>query len=433
MESAEDATGESHSGEVEARPSRRKSRRVAEEASRSGGSKNHNGGESGPRGARDVTRSVRAPVQYMLWGMAAGRCEFDGCNKPLWKSSVTQEPVNIAEKAHIYSFSDQGPRGNAAITDEQLNDLPNLMLVCPECHSKMDKEEDGGRYTAPLLKGWKAVHERRIEIVTGIDPLKKSHVLVYGANIGHHSSPLRYSSVAPSLFPERNPAEDRAIELGMTDSSLRDSGSAFWAVEAENLATKFRQRVGERLASGEVSHLSVFGLAPQPLLTLLGTLLIDLPAVDVYQLHREPSRTWSWPAASSGQAFELSEPTASVGPPALVLSLSATVTNDRIESVLGRDVAIWTIAVPEPNNDFTKSREQLSEFRGLVRATLDRIKARHGQKATLHIFPATSVSTAIELGRARMPKADMPWKIYDQNNDLGGFVPAISIPTEDQR
>ena len=125
----------------------------------------------------DVTRHVKPSVQYMLWGIAAGRCEFNGCNKPLWKSSVTQEQVNLAEKAHIYSFSGEGPRGNEGITDEQLNDLPNLMLVCPECHAEMDKRRDGGRYTAELLKEWKAAHERRIEIVTGIDPLTKSHLV----------------------------------------------------------------------------------------------------------------------------------------------------------------------------------------------------------------------------------------------------------------
>ena len=153
----------------------------------------------------------------------------------------------------------------------------------------------------------------------------------------------------------------------MTESVFRDSGSAYWEVEEQNLGSKFRHRVAERLSSGEVTHLSVFGLAPQPLLMMLGALLFDLPAVDVYQLHREPEQTWKWPEAASAQSFEFREPPPGAGPPALVLSLSATVTNDRVQSVLGSDVAIWTITIPEPNNDFTKSRGQLSEFRSIVR------------------------------------------------------------------
>jgi hypothetical protein len=362
----------------------------------------------------------------MLWGKAAGRCEFAGCNKPLWKSSVTQEQVNIDQKAHIYSFSDDGPRGNEDISKEKLNDLANLMLVCHECHKKMDKEKDGGRYTVPLLQAWKADHERRIEIVTGIAPGKRSHILLYGANIGDHTSPLKFADTALALFPKRYPADDKPIELGTVNSSFLDRNPRFWSVESESLTTKFNQRVRERLASGDVSHLSVFALAPQPLLILLGSLMTDIPRADMFQLHREP-QGWNWPEKPKVPQFSVQEPSASTGSPALVLALSATITDDRITSVLGDDVAIWKVTVPSPYNDFLKSPEQLTSFRALLRPLLDKIKARHGQKITLHIFPAAPVSIAVELGRVRMPKADMPWTIYDQVNALGGFVAALNI------
>src|SRR5262249_25025860 len=69
-------------------------------------------GVSSPKEVKDISRSISIAAQNFLWGRAAGRCEFAGCNKPLWKSSVTSERVNIAQKAHIYSFSEEGPRGN---------------------------------------------------------------------------------------------------------------------------------------------------------------------------------------------------------------------------------------------------------------------------------------------------------------------------------
>jgi len=99
----------------------------------------------------------------------------------------------------------------------------------------------------------------------------------------------------------------------------------------------------------------------------------------------------------------------------------------RITAVLGPEASIWTVAVQLPNNDFTKSREQLSHVRSLLRVLFDQIKAAHGETAVLHIFPAVSVSVAVELGRVRMPKADMRWQIYDQVTD-GGFVSALTIP-----
>src|SRR5262245_39711879 len=171
---------------------------------------------------RDVTRHIPPTTQAMLWGRAAGRCEFAGCNKPLWKSSVTQETVNIAQKAHIYSFSSDGPRGNQGVSDEQLNSIDNLMLVCHECHQKIDREQGGGRYTVALLQAMKADHERRIEIVTGIAANKRSHVVLYGANIGDHSSPLDFAEAARALFPGHYPAEAMPVALGTVNNSFGD-------------------------------------------------------------------------------------------------------------------------------------------------------------------------------------------------------------------
>jgi hypothetical protein len=230
-----------------------------------------------------------------------------------------------------------------------------------------------------------------------------------------------------AIFPDRYPADDNAIELSTINSSLLDRDGAFWAVEGENLRRKFQQSIRERLATRGIQHLSVFALAPQPLLILLGTLVGDIVPCDIYQRHREPP-TWNWPSAPARPSFEVHEPETRTGPAALVLGLSATVTSDRVRSVLGPDASVWTVTVPEPHNDMMKAREQLSELRTILRSLLNRIKAIHGQSSPLHIFPAAPVSAAVELGRVRMPKADTLWHIYDQVNALGGFTAAFTIP-----
>ncbi len=114
-----------------------------------------------------------------------------------------------------------------------------------------------------------------------------------------------------------------------------------------------------------------------------------------------------------------------------MLALSATVTIDRVTAVLGPNAVTWAVTIPDPNNNSMKTREQLAQFRILMRRVLDRIKSRHGQNTTLHIFPAASVSACVELGRVRQPKADMPWVIYDQINNCSGFVEAVSLPSGD--
>lgn len=385
-------------------------------------------GVSLPDGVREPpSRDIKRSVEASLWGRAAGRCEFAGCNKVLFRSSVTQEPVNAGQKAHIYAFSPAGSRGHEGVSDDELNLADNLMLVCHECHRKIDQFDDGGKYTPELLKGWKAAHEQRVELVAGIDPGRRSHVLFYGANIGAHSSPFVFNEAAGAMFPGRFPAEGRAIALGVLDSTMRDKTPEYWTSEANGLIAQFGTRVRDRLARREIDHLSVFALAPQPLLVLLGTLVGDIVPADVYQRHREPPN-WSWPTSASPLVFKVERPASFDGPPALVLGFSATVTRDRIEAALGPGVRVWNVSVPQPHNELIKSREHLSQFRALLRLLFDEIKAAHGQSTQLHIFPVGSVSFAVELGRARMPKADMPWRIHDQNNERDGFIPTLDIP-----
>jgi hypothetical protein len=232
------------------------------------------------------------------------------------------------------------------------------------------------------------------------------------------------------MIPERNPADHNAIALGIIDGVLQDKTPEYWKSEAAGLSSQFDRRVRDLVLQRKLDHLSVFALAPQPLLILLGTLLGDIVPADIYQRHREPP-TWSWPSTAPRLVFEVQEPETFTGPPAFVLGLSATVTRDRIESVLGPEASVWNVTVSQPGNDLIKSREHLSQFRSLMRELFNRIKAAHGQTTLLHVFPVAAVSAAVEFGRVRMPKADMPWCIYDQNNRRGGFVETLNIPLGD--
>jgi hypothetical protein len=111
----------------------------------------------------------------------------------------------------------------------------------------------------------------------------------------------------------------------------------------------------------------------------------------------------------------------------LIVSLSATVTNDRIARVLGDNFTPWRLELAAPRHDCISSPDHLSALRALLRQALDQVKAKHGSTELLHIFPAAPVSTMVELGRVRQPKADMRWRIYDENRALGGFVHAMEI------
>ncbi len=111
----------------------------------------------------------------------------------------------------------------------------------------------------------------------------------------------------------------------------------------------------------------------------------------------------------------------------MVISLSAKIAHNRITSVVGPNISIWELCIDQPNNDFLKTTPQLSDFRRVCRELMVRIAARHGNDTPLSIFPAMPVACAVELGRTRMPKAEMDWIIYDQNSKLSSFVMALKI------
>lgn len=345
----------------------------------------------------------------------------------LYRSSVTQESVNLAQKAHIYSFSKNGPRGWGpfALNRKDVNDIRNLMLVCHGCHKKIDQDSSGTRYSADLLIDWKYEHEQRVEIVTGIQSDKKTHVILYGANIGSEKSPIQYHSCVEAVFPHWYPASERPEMLSMM-SELKDCSPTYWQAESSHLYKSYERKIAPLIDRDPCKHFSVFALAPQPLLIQLGALLTDKISVETYQLHREP-KGWLWQNCLEEFDFIVCRPSEFSGHSVLLISLSDHVSRDRITRVLGDGVSIWEVTIASPSNEFMKSKEQLSLFRKCLRRLMVEIKLTHGNDAPLNIFPAMPVSCAIELGRVRMPKADMPWVIYDHDIKTQEFIKSIEI------
>lgn len=372
------------------------------------------------------SRYIKPHVERELWARAAGRCEFNDCNRILYRSPVTKEPVNIAEEAHIWSFSKDGPRGWGPFTwrTEGLNDASNLMLMCHDCHKTIDKDK-GVNYPAEVLIAWKGKHEERIESVTGINPSCQSHVILYCGNIGQQKPKLDAALAMSALLPDWNPASERPTILSMSWDG-RDDNPHYWSTEEGNLTTGFAAKVRPLLEQHACRHYSVFGFAPIPLLVKFGSLFTDQVATEVYQLHREPQQSWRWPAQAEPLEFDTKAPNSFHAPPAVILSLSDVITADRVRSVVG-DCSVWELTLKNPNNDFMKSRDVLSKFRRAARTLLDEVGRAHGKSTPISFFPAIPVSCAIELGRLRMPQADSRWVLYNQNGKLQKFVPALEI------
>jgi hypothetical protein len=318
-----------------------------------------------------------------------------------------------------------GPRGDATRSKLLAKDLSNLMLLCDTHHRLVDKADVAG-HPEPMLLEMKKEHEARIERVTAIAPDMQSHILTYRANVGLHTREVSYQTVSQYLQPEYYPAEAETIDLSLSNSVERDRDVTFWSAEIANLEKQVEKKLHRLFAKGEIKHLSVFAFAPMPLLIKLGTLINDISVAEIYQPVRSPN-TWKLTNDPASVSYCVISPVAKHKTAALNISLSATVTNDRITTVLGEECSIYTITIASPFNDYLKIKHDLVEFGNTMRKLFDRIKAEYDDTTPLHIFPAMPIATAIELGRVWMPKADMPLFIYDQNTATDGFKKVLEI------
>ncbi len=381
--------------------------------------------ERNAEAVRGRSNKLRPVTRQVIWARGAGRCYI--CNADLIGDLVTgAEDANFGFVAHIVADTPTGPRGDLARSHELADDPTNLMLLCYPHHKAVDVDQLDDFSVERLLE-IKRLHEARIAVQTAICPERSTSVLRYAANVGQHRVIMPYQDVVAALLPDRYPADRSAIDLAMRGSVREDDEREFWETEATNLRRLFATRVRERIDAGEMHHLSVFALAPQPLLILLGTLIGDIAPVDVFQRHREPPG-WAWPPAGRPMPFEVGQPHASGGGAiALKIALSATVNEDRIHDVLGEEAAIWSLTTPDPHNDVLKRADDLQRFRAEMRRLFDRIKSRHGSGRPVHVFPAMPVATAVEVGRVWMPKADLALNVWDENRALGGFREALLL------
>jgi hypothetical protein len=347
-----------------------------------------------------------------LWAKAAGRCEYDGCNKLLYKDDLTSEEINRAFVAHIVAASPDGPRGDATMSAQLVDDIDNVMLLCHDHHRLIDHEQVA-EHSVERLREMKKKHEDRIRMVTEIDAAKVSVPFVYGVNIGKEAVSIPRTELALAMLPDDYPSENTVL-LSHRDSSIYDSMDMYWASEAAQLDQKYLECLKPLVGRDDIDCVSVFALAPQPLLVKLGTKLTDLHKVKVYQKHREPD-TWKWQTLDEPNPMKIIHPHNKTKSPVLVFSLSTKAISRRVRKRYGDEASIWEVTAKNPGNDMLRSADQLEEFRKITRKVLDDINASSSEQS-IKVFMAMPAACAVELGRVWMPKADKQLVLFDKNN-----------------
>lgn len=92
----------------------------------------------------------------LLWGRSGNRCA-------LCKHQLTQDKVavtatyTLGEQAHIVGEKTDAARGKSPLTEAERNSYHNLILLCPNCHTQIDKDEND--WPVERLYSAKSEHE----------------------------------------------------------------------------------------------------------------------------------------------------------------------------------------------------------------------------------------------------------------------------------
>jgi hypothetical protein len=155
----------------------------------------------------------------LLWSNAAGRCSFSECTEKLTvEQAADSAPHTLGEMAHIKGKRKDANRYDATQTDLDRDSYENLILLCPNHHTLIDKKENEEKFPVEVLLEMKICHEtyisNRLEATkySNIDQLKDS-ICIYLSE--SHQSWLQYGPLSENA--QRNPHSDKLHALWLSE------------------------------------------------------------------------------------------------------------------------------------------------------------------------------------------------------------------------
>jgi hypothetical protein len=327
--------------------------------------------------------------------------------------------------AHVVAFSPQGPRGRRRLDTKKLNSIANLMLLCPWCHKLIDRR--AAEYSVTTLRRFKQRHEDRIHRLTGTQPDQETRVVILKAKIGAQAVDLSPGEIQEAIAPRYPDPDSYVIDL----TAIPDGDDAvFWENAKRTIAQNCERLYATRMDGPPPRHISLFALAPIPLLVHLGSRLSSKIPMDLYQRHRD-KENWTWktsgePAAYTVNVLRRGSDRSKV---ALLLSLSGSIPPEKLPPQIDSGFTLYevTLAKGLPNPGFLRLRQDLVAFQRVYQEVLATVVKEHGLVDEIHLFPAVPAPVAVICGREPLPKVHPALIIYDYNKHKGGFGPTIRI------
>ena len=357
-------------------------------------------------------------VKNYVWSRAAGHCEL--CSLDLTEDLMTLTPAKLGEVAHVIPASPKGPRSDANQTHEVsealTNDPTNLMLLCPNCHTSIDKTPDG--YPIEDLTD---AHEAFLEGVEFAANVKKYNIAVGVIVIGHHfktSNNIDPSELQAAMWRDQYRLLSKPVQIILPDIDLHGRDARYY----ENVREKFKDNYQRELTQyksemGDKPVVGIIGLADMPSLMICGQLFGDRIRHEIYSSDRNTRLKWpDKSAATPDFTFTFSGVKDRVN--ALIISISAEVPERDVTNVLP-DCEIATFRISIPNYHAVRNAGTIEHFGQQLQIALSQLEAASAQP--IHVFPAIPAAMAIKFGSLLSTNHGHKYAIYDRSALGNGF------------
>lgn len=380
-------------------------------------------------------RVISQNESIRLWVAAGGRCEYPGCNEYLLQDSLTTKSQNFGEMAHNVGKkkTKESPRGINTLSLIDRSKAQNHLLLCSKHHKLIDSKEFLDFYTIEELRKYKEDHEARIKYLTSLSDSRKSIVLRMMNKIHQDCVLISNEEIVDALwkcanrYPEYLLNTHNNLEINLSDlPDIRDT--AYWKTAITKIDQIFEQQIFPQIGK-LINHLSIFAIAPIPLLIYLGAKLGDKIRMDIYQKQFNAEEDWVWCKGGRIARFHFNKikGNGSNSKIAIILSISGKVAIDSLPKDVKDNFIIYEFYPKNisPNRDIIQNKESLVSFKKVYQQMLREIEATHGILKELILFPAVPISISIFCGRGLLKALSPKVLIYDLINKK--FQKAITL------
>lgn len=379
---------------------------------------------------------ISEKTAHKVWADAGARCMFEGCGRDLSEVPLWTKAARVGYLAHIVASDPEGPRGTQSDSHRLANVPDNIMLMCDEHHRLIDSFAPHF-YTAEILNEMRQVHRNIVRSYLDSLAFPRIKAVTLHANLANVPTYFHDSELIEAIV-----ASKRAMEPGVLHyvrrKAQRDDRHLpeFWPQYLREHENDIRQLVTGFNANGgaHVENLAIFPLHHIPTLVLVGRVMGEAQAIQLFQYDKE-RKSWAWDSKNKAHppgSFSVgSLPSDRVDEVLITLELTASLDesalSDDLKEAINTGRIVW-IRLTSSKTGFNciGHPDDLDQFSQSARKAIVHVQDVMRVRK-IHLIALSPASTVFRFGQMLQAGHHPECVVYDRASRDHKFFPALSI------